>query len=340
MSPTNTSTTAKTIYSGIQTTNIFLAVIMLIIFMFGLILNTLFLWVLWFRIRKTVNSIWFLHLILSNLIFSFILPFLAVQVLRFPHWILGLVMCKLLNSLVSVVMFESAFVLTVISINRYLLVFQPHWYRRHMKPRYATIICIFLWVIAIVCSSPYAVFRKLKNENTTTECYNDYTLSGDTENLKVKWSLFTFRVFVGYLLPFFVILYCYFQIALKMKKEKLTRSKKPYKIIIIAVISFFVCWLPYHLWYGMSFEKRRIHDGTMEVLKVLSICFICFNFCFTPIFYLFIVENFKKMFKKSMLSLVEIAVNEDMVTWNRSMDEKSVPRTSSFIRDENHVINT
>ncbi|XP_063291535.1 probable G-protein coupled receptor 33 [Pelobates fuscus] len=338
----NTTTSAGTIYPVITTSNIFITLILFITFLFGLVVNSLYLWVLGFRINKTVNSTWFFHFILANLVFTLILPFIAVYMLTYPHWILGLVMCKLLNSLMSVAMFEAVFMLTVISIDRYLLVFHPHWYRRHMTPRYATFICIFIWGLAIICSSPYIVFRQLRKEKNTTFCENDYTLSQKWDSqhreMKIKWSLFTFRILVGYLLPFFVILVCYLRIALKMKKEKMARTSKPYKIITIAILSFFVCWFPYHLWYGMSIEKGRFEETTLGALRILTNCLTCLNFCFTPIFYLFIVDSFKKVFKKSILSLIESVLNEAFVSMNRSLEEK-MPHSSSFVIDEMNVDN-
>ncbi|XP_063291534.1 probable G-protein coupled receptor 33 [Pelobates fuscus] len=340
VSSINTSTSAGTFSPVITPSNIFITLILFITFLFGLVVNNLYLWVLGFRLSKTVNSIWFFHFILANLVFTYILPFIAVYMLTYPHWVLGLVMCKLLNSLISVAMFESVFILTIISIDRYLLVFHPHWYRRHMTPRFATIICILIWGLAIICSSPYIVFRQLRKENTTTFCENDYTLSRKWDSqhrqLNTKWSLFTFHIVVGYLLPFSVILVCYLRIALKMKKEKMARTSKPYKIITIAILSFFVCWLPYHLWYGMSIEKGRFKESTLGALKILTTCLTCLNFCFTPIFYLFIVDSFKKVFKKSILSLIESVLNEAFVSMNRSIEEK-MPHSSSFVRDENKV---
>uniref|UniRef100_A0A8C5QDZ3 Probable G-protein coupled receptor 33 n=1 Tax=Leptobrachium leishanense TaxID=445787 RepID=A0A8C5QDZ3_9ANUR len=292
--------------SRIATSNVFLFVLLLITFVVGLVVNNLYLWVLHFRMSKTVNSTWFFHYIMANQVFTLALPFLAVQMLFHPHWILGLAMCKLINTSASVSMFGAVFVLTAISIDRYMLVFHPHWYRRHMKPRYATIICIIFWGFAILCSSPYLVFRQLKG-NTTIQCYNNFNLSAkwETSQSQLQWSLFTFRFLVGFLLPLSIMLFCYVRIAWRIKKEKLVNSTKPYKIILFATVSFFICWFPYHLWYGMNVEKDRFGNKLMGALRIFSFCCTSFNFCFTPIFYLFIVESFKKVFKKSTLTLIE-----------------------------------
>ncbi|OCT56355.1 hypothetical protein XELAEV_18000213mg [Xenopus laevis] len=327
-------------YKSIPTANLLSTVALLVTMLFGLVLNTLYLWVLRFRMRKCVNTTWFFHLILANVVFTFIIPFLAAYTVTHPHWILGSFLCKFINSLLSVCMYAFVFFLTVISLDRYSLVFHPVWYRAHMNNRCASAICISIWGLAILFSSPYFAFRqtRLLEDNTTTVCDNDYTLSGSiwqNSELHLRWIMFSFHLILGFLLPFAVITVCYVRIALRMKKGNLVRSTKPYKILFITVTSFFVAWFPYHLWYGMSIEEGRFHKSTLKILMVLTVSLICFNCCFTPVLYLFIAENFKKSLRKSILLLIESVFNETFNSLNRSFEDKSdVP--SSSPEDERH----
>ncbi|OCT73309.1 probable G-protein coupled receptor 33 [Xenopus laevis] len=329
------NTTTRLTYSLITPANILVTITVLVSNLFGLVVNSLYLWVLRFRMRKSNNTTWLFHYILSNLLFTFVMPFLAVCLIMNPHWIMGTFLCKSIHSLDSVCMYASVFFLTVISLDRFSLVFHPVWYRRHMKNLFASAICISIWGLAILFSSPYLVFRqtRLLEDNKTTICYNDYTLSGSIwqkSAIQLKWVMFSFRLILGFLLPFSVITLCYVRIALKMKKGNLARSSKPYKIIFIFVASFFVSWFPYHLWYGMTIEEGRFHKTTLDILMVLIICFICFNYCFTPLLYLFIAENFKKTLRKSVLSLIESALNP----FNRSFEDKSDMTANSSVTRE------
>lgn len=298
------------------------AVFLLFTFVFGLVVNTLYLWVLGFRTRRSVNTTWFLHFILGNVIFILSIPFFTVLVIMRPRWILGLFMCKMLNLSVSIEMFLTVFVLTMISIDRYYLVFHPIWHRKYMNPKKASLICLFFWFLALLLSSPYFVFRQMKSENNITVCYNDYTVSGQWNEQRVKWIMFTARVFLGLVIPFAIITACYLKIIVKISKENLVRSKKPYMIIGIAVVSFFVSWTPYHVWYGMSAQRGRFPESLLNTLFGITICLACINSCFTPILYLFTVDNFKIVFRKSLLDLIELVVNDTFTPPNRSLDEK------------------
>ncbi|KAE8594266.1 hypothetical protein XENTR_v10019539 [Xenopus tropicalis] len=304
--------------TSIPTANISATIILAMTFLFGLVVNSLYLWVLRFRMRRSINTTWFFHLILVNVVFISTIPFLASYVLLLPHWILG------------------SFLL--ISLDRYCLVFHPVWYRGHRNNRYASAICICIWGSAILFCSPYFAFRqtRLLGDNKTTICYNDYTLSGSIwpkSATQLRWVMFSFHVILGFLLPFAVMTVCYVRIALRMKKGNLARSTKPYKIIFITVTSFFVSWFPYHLWYGMSIEEGRFHKSTLKILMVLSVSLTCFNSCFTPVLYLFIAENFKKSLQKSVLLLIESVFNETFNSLNRSFEDKSDVPSSSAAND-------
>ncbi|XP_075183762.1 putative G-protein coupled receptor 33 [Anomaloglossus baeobatrachus] len=298
------------------------AVFLLFTFVFGLVVNTLYLWVLGYRMRRSVNTTWFFHLILGNLVFTIFIPFFIAYIVLKPRWVFGLFMCKIISSSVSLVMYQIVFVLTVISVDRYCLVFLPFWYRRYMNPRNATIVCLFLWILALLFTSPYLVTRQVKYEKNITICYNDYTISGQWNSQRVKWILFTTRLILGLVIPFAIITSCYLKIILKMSKEKLVRSNKPYKIICIAIVSFFSSWTPYHVWYGMSAAEGRFPESLLNALHVLAISLACINSCFTPVIYLFVVENFKLMFRKSLLDLIELVLSETFISTNRSLDEK------------------
>ncbi|KAM4652220.1 putative G-protein coupled receptor 33 [Discoglossus pictus] len=313
------------------------AILLLLTFLFGLVGNSLYIWVLGFRMRKSVNITYFFHLILTNLVFTFTIPFASLYILWQPHWIFGVFLCKAVNSLITLSMYASVFLLTVISIDRYMLVFHPHLYRRRMNLRYASVICLCLWGLAVLCSSPYLLFRQIRQDNKTTICYNDYTLSGkwnDKQKINVKWSMFCFRLLLGFLLPFCLITYFYLKIIYKIKTDHLVSSNKPYKIIFTTITSFFVSYISYHLWYGMRLMEDRYLESIQNALEVTAICLSCFNSCFTPTFYLFVVENVKNVFKTSILSLIEAVFTENSDAREQKLEEKSEIQLTSVVKDQ------
>ncbi|XP_077312000.1 putative G-protein coupled receptor 33 [Lithobates pipiens] len=296
-------------YPEVTAPNLISAFILILTSLFGLIMNSLYIWVLRFRMVQSVNTTWFLHLIITNLIFTLDMPIIAAYVLRNPNWTLGSFMCKMNNALVEMCAHAAVFFLMAISIDRFLSVFYPVWHRKHVTPYHAYMVCLALWGLAVLCSSPYFILCNVEQDQNITLCCAEFTISrdeGQLEKLKLstQWVLYFFHLSMSFLLPFSVMVLCYFRIAFKLKLEQKPKSNKPYKLISIVIASFFICWMPYHIRNGMILEKGRFREQILQTLLMLTTCFTCINCCLTPMLYLFIVDSFSKEFKKSTQSCI------------------------------------
>ncbi|XP_037691112.1 probable G-protein coupled receptor 33 [Choloepus didactylus] len=286
-------------------------------FIIGTITNGLYLWVLKFKMKKTVNTLLFFHLILSYFISTLILPFMATSYLQDNHWSFGTAMCKVFNGTLSLGMFASVFFLSAISLDRYLLTLHPVWSQRHRTPRWASSIILGVWISATALSIPYLLFRETHDDHKgTVTCRNNYVLSTNWESKEMqalrKWihvACFTSRFVLGFLLPFFIITFCYGRAAHKMKERGLVKSSKPFKVMLTAIISFFVCWMPYHIYQGLILTKNQ--SLFLQFILILTVITTSFNTVFSPTLYLFIGEDFKRVFKKSILALFESTFSED-----------------------------
>ncbi|XP_056399884.1 probable G-protein coupled receptor 33 [Hyla sarda] len=241
------------------------------------------------------------------------MPLLAAYVLRNPLWSFGSLICKLKNTLIDTCVLAAVFFLTAISLERFFLVYGPLWYRKNMNPCRASIFCLSMWGLAFLISSPYLVLCHIEQSGNITVCCSELIISwreGNPEKLDraTAWGFFVFHFTLSFLLPFGLLTICYFLIGLKIRNNHLAKSTKPYKLILTVVVSFFVCWAPYHVRNGMIVEKGKFPEDVLQVLIVLSTCFTCVNSCFTPILYLFIVDSFKKEFKKSAQLLIGLVI--------------------------------
>ncbi|XP_077312206.1 putative G-protein coupled receptor 33 [Lithobates pipiens] len=290
----NTSTESPTL--GITASKLLVSILLFIQFLFGLVVNILYLWVLKFRMKPSVNNVWIFHLIITNLVFILLQPFPIIYVLMEPRWIFGIFLCKVHHSMMSFCLFASVFLITGVNLNRYLLVYHPHWYIGHIRLGNASAACFGLWGLAILCSSPYLLFRVTTRKDNFTICYNDYTLSGKWANVEaqVKWGMFFFRILVSFLLPSVIIAFCHFKILFKIKNQRRS-STKPYKVIFLATATFLICLTPYHIAYGMNLARGRFENGMLLILKIISTHAYSL---IGPICYLFIMEDFTKEFRK------------------------------------------
>ncbi|CAM5134797.1 unnamed protein product [Natator depressus] len=317
--PTTVANSSK-IADTTKTHHLASAVLLFITFLVGVVGNGLYLWVLGLKMRRTVTTLWFLHLVSCYLLFTLLIPFFAIYVLVDFHWVFGMAMCKLLNAFISMGMFSSVFLLTVISLDRYTLTHHPIWSRNHRTLSRAWKLVVGVWLASFGLSTPYLAFRETQVvDGGRIICINNYALSGDRNGAEmqdldrqVHLAVFVIRFLLGFLLPFCTIVGCYVRVGLKMKEKKLAWAGKPFKVVVAAVLSFFLGWLPYHLYHGLKLYKKAVPESVTGALMVIYTLSSCFNASFSSILYLFVGEKFWQVFRKSLLTLVKEAVVDDL----------------------------
>ncbi|KAJ7398137.1 Chemokine-like receptor 1 [Pitangus sulphuratus] len=332
-------------YSGLQKTMHVLSMVVYgIACVLGVTGNGLVIWIAGFKMKKTVNSVWFLNLAVADFIFTFFLPLsIAYTALGF-HWPFGKLLCKLNSTIAFLNMFASVFLLTVISVDRCVSVAFPVWSHNRRSPELAARIALGTWVLALLLSSPYLVFRDtVVSSRNTTSCYNNFALSDDysSEATRSLWrvrhkAMIVTRFLCGFLVPFLVILVCYSVVAVKLRRRQLAGSAKPYRIITAVTASFFLCYFPYHVFSLLEISKNSSsHEMKLALYigipLVSSLAF--FNSCINPILYVFVGPDFKEKFLPSILSTFEGAFSEESVLGglssrrkSRSASEVEVPR--------------
>lgn len=160
------------------------AVLLSLTCLLGLPGNGLVLWVAGLKMKRTVNTVWYLHLTLADFVCCLSLPFSLAHVFLQGHWPYGLFLCKLIPSVILLNMFASVFLLTAISLDRCLMVHKPIWCQNHRNVRTAFAICGCVWVMAFVMCVPVFVYRDLIVMGNHSICgYNvDSSMSFDYGN--------------------------------------------------------------------------------------------------------------------------------------------------------------
>nr|XP_033810393.1 C5a anaphylatoxin chemotactic receptor 1-like isoform X2 [Geotrypetes seraphini] len=285
-----------------------------LVFLLGVPGNLLVIWITGFEMKKTVNTTWFLHLSIADLLCCLSLPFLAMQVILDHHWPLGSVTCKLIPSLTLLNMYMSILLLTAISADRCALVMMPVWCQNNRTVLKATIVCISLWFLALLMTTPSFFFQSVYSPPLTDKkmCIVDYTKLNHHQST-VKISVVTYRFVLGFIVPFFMITICYGLLIYKVKSSRFFQSSKTLKIILTVIIGFFVCWFPYHV-TAIILATQPPTSSLLESTQradpiVISLAFI--NSCINPIIYVFMGQDFKQKFKKNVKSILKKVLMED-----------------------------
>ncbi|KAG8135020.1 hypothetical protein E2320_008083 [Naja naja] len=163
-----------------------------ITFLLGFAGNGLVIWVIALKMKQTVNTVWFLHLAIADLVCCLSLPFSIAQLALREHWPFGWLLCKILPSVIVFNMFASVLLLTAISIDRCLLVMKPVWCQNRRTVRLASVVCGVIWILAFLLCSPSFFYREiLEDESGNARCITNWKMGrhDDYEWLDDLWDV-------------------------------------------------------------------------------------------------------------------------------------------------------
>ncbi|XP_039615367.1 C3a anaphylatoxin chemotactic receptor-like [Polypterus senegalus] len=290
-----------------QRMNIFSVVLYSLIFVLGVPGNAIVIWITVLKLKKTVNTTWFLNLAVADFICCLSLPFSIATTLLKNTWPYGSALCKIIPTIIILNMFSSVFILTLISIDRFLLVTKPVWSQNNRTVRWARLLSGTAWFLAALMCLPIVIHKEeqfFDNVNSTYCVYNQTPQSK-------KAMVFT-RVIFGFLVPFFIICVSYTLITLKVKNSQFGKSRKTFKVILVVIVAFFICWTPYHIIDILNIQDMSEEmEETIVLLDHFTICLAYFNSCLNPFLYVFMGQEFQSKFKKSLSKLLESAFSEE-----------------------------
>ncbi|XP_019956428.2 chemokine-like receptor 1 [Paralichthys olivaceus] len=296
---------------------VFLLVVSVMIFLLGFCGNALVIWISGFKMKKTVNTTWYLSLAISDFLFCTFLPF-SITNMVMEEWLFGRFMCKFTSSIMFVNMFSSIFLLVFISIDRCISVMFPVWAQNQRTVNKASAVVVLAWFLGIALSIPSVIFREVRSHLGKTVCFNNYTLQQESHKIVA-----VSRFIAGFVIPFIIIIVCYSIIILKLRTNRMTKSAKPLKVMTALVAAFFFCWLPYHVFVLLELNHQNYDHGTLIVGLKVGTCMAAANSFLNPILYVFMGNDFKQKFKSSVLSKMENAMGEEGRTTSRYLSRSS-----------------
>lgn len=295
-------------------------------FVIGVIGNGVVIWAAGLKMKKTVNTVWFLNLAVADFLFTLLLPLSVTYLALGLHWPFRNFMCKMNTGISFVNMYASVYFLVVISVDRCVSVVWPVWTQNNRNVRRASWVSLAVWILALILSTPYFVFRDTRFAFDKVTCYNNYLLS-DHVNPFVAFELIMFRYrataitrfVLGFVFPFTAIVSCYAVLVYRLCNNRTlaNQSSRAFKIIAAIIISFFLCWAPFHIfalmemvYFPAASQDQKIQTAlTVGIPLTTSLAFV--NSCLNPILYVFMGQDFKDKVCKSILKALETAFQEE-----------------------------
>ncbi|XP_075068433.1 leukotriene B4 receptor 1-like isoform X2 [Mixophyes fleayi] len=219
--------------------------ILSIAFIIGFPGNVFVIWTVLTRMKKrTVTCLLILHLAMADVMLILTAP-LFLSLLSTGSWIFGNIICKMCHYISCLSMYASIFLITFMSIDRFLAVaipFTSHKLRR--KPIVRSIV-LAIWVLASLLAIPMVLYRAVIPKNDRELCIPVHSL--EKEPYKHIIFQYTFETMLGFVIPFTIIVFCYIYIGIRLRSAKFQTKHKTSRLVIMIIVTFALFWLPYHV---------------------------------------------------------------------------------------------
>lgn len=281
-----------------------LAILYCLLFVFGLLGNSLVLLVLLTCKRpRSITDMYLLNLALSDLLFVFSFPFQTHY--QLDQWVFGTVMCKVVSGFYYISFFSSMFFITLMSVDRYLAIVHAIYAMKVRTAHTGTVLSLAVWLTATAAASPLLVFYQVAPEDGALQCYASYSQQ------TLKWKIFIhFEMnVVGLLIPFSILMFCYIRILQQLHRCRNHSKTKAIRLVLLVVAASLLFWIPFNVVLLLtSLHNLHILDGCVmsqwliyatHITETISFTHCCIN----PVIYAFVGEQFKrhllKIFQKS-----------------------------------------
>ncbi|XP_049576960.1 C-C chemokine receptor type 7 [Syngnathus scovelli] len=246
---------------------------------------------IYFNRLKTMTDVYLLNLSFADFFFAFSLPFWAAN--SMANWVLGVAICKIMHVVYKVTSYSSMFLLCLISVDRYFAIAKAVSAHRLRSQAvfFSKVSSVIVWVLALIVSIPDMKYTTVINDTCTP-------FSSTSDPLRI--SIQTSQIVVAFSLPLLVMSCCYSKIIQTLCKTQNFERNKAIKVILVVVVVFVVCQLPYNVvlfWYTLVIANGGTTQCTYEnnLLYAIDVtqCVAFLRCCLNPFVYAFIGVKFR-----------------------------------------------
>ncbi|NXP19654.1 GP174 protein, partial [Scytalopus superciliaris] len=272
-----------------------------LIFIPGLLANSIALWVLCRFISKRSKAIIFMiNLAAADLAHVLSLPLRTYYYINHT-WPFGSFLCQVCFYLKYLNMYASICFLSCISIQRYLFLLHP-FRAKGWKRRYDVAISATVWLFVGAACLPLIVVRSPTLSTNINTCFSDLGVKQLSPGASI--ALVTVAELFGFVIPLGIIAGCTWKMRQSLREgaaqlQSAAEKQKALRMVLMCAAVFFVCFTPYHInfpFFMMVIENVirgcAARRSTLRFHPV-SLCLASLNCCLDPVLYYFMTSEFQ-----------------------------------------------
>ncbi|XP_059378646.1 leukotriene B4 receptor 1 [Carassius carassius] len=278
-------------------------VILGVCFLVGTPGNLLVVWTIVKHVKQRSHTVLLiLHLAVADLLVLVTLP---LWIYSLAHsWVFGEAACKAMVYIIYACMYTSVFIITVMSVERFMAVRYPiaslGWRRKQTLNK----VLLMIWMASFLLSIPVILTHTLGEVNRQNQC-----LFRKYENDAQEAVLLIVETLIGFILPLFTLLVCYGCLFSRIAQMNFKSKRKSTVLICSVVVMFALCWIPHHvgnLLFLISLALKpsnpNMAEGLEEACTTMNIIAGALAFIsnsVNPVLYVFAARTFRSSLRET-----------------------------------------
>ncbi|KAM9856969.1 melanin-concentrating hormone receptor 1 [Aulostomus maculatus] len=251
------------------------------------------------RAKQTVPDIFILNLSIVDVLFLLGMPFLIHQLLGNGTWHFGATMCTVITALDSNSQIVSTYILTAMTLDRYLATVHPIRFNYVRTPYVAAVVIGLVWGLSLLTIIPVWMYAGLMSlPGGLVAC----ALLLPDPVLDIYW--FTlYQFFLAFAIPLAIICLVFFKILQHMAtsvaplppRSLRVRTRKVTQMAVAICLAFFICWAPHYI---LQLVHLGVQNPSLAFYYAYNIAISMgyANSCINPFLYIILSETFKRQF--------------------------------------------
>ncbi|XP_077984740.1 prokineticin receptor 2-like [Glandiceps talaboti] len=264
-----------------------------------------------FRLKRlrTVTNLFIASLAISDALVAIVCAPFCLYYYIMQNWIFGRTLCSIVSTVNLVSLHVSVNTLLTIAVERYYVIFHPLTPR--LQKRAVVIIIGAIWIISFIVSLPTPMFIEVSDWNDERDGNKIYYCGEYWSDSVAQKAYIVFLMVAEYLIPMLIMTMAYLGIVRKVwfhrspgdtysshrqREMIIDHKKKTIQMLIIVVISFGVCWGPYHGYnIKVNFYRDTLYHGSYNMTLFYVVESIAmFNSLVNTVVYFLMNECYRK----------------------------------------------
>ncbi|XP_005077970.1 P2Y purinoceptor 13 [Mesocricetus auratus] len=270
-----------------------------VVFLTGLLLNTLALWVFVHIPSNSTFTVYLKNTLVADLIMTLMLPFKILSDAHLGPWQLRGFVCVFSSVVFYETMYVGIIMLGLIAFDRFLKIIRPFKNSFARKPAFAKAASAVTWLLMFLISLPNMILNsKEATPSSVKKCASLKSPLGLVWHQVVNqtcqfvfWSVFTL------MLLFYVVITKKVYNSYRKFTSKEDKHRRVGARVFVVIAVFFVCFAPLHFvripyTYSQTNKTNCRLENQLFVAKEAALFLATTNICMDPLIYILLCKKF------------------------------------------------